>query len=150
MSHDSSLREPPELLASSCFLLARIGVESTRRFTRALADHGLRISHYGVLMTLASEGRLSQTALGARIGMDPRNLVGVLDFLGQQGLVNRDNDTSDRRRHGVRLTSRGTGMLAKLRRVGAALEREMLSPLDESEVMNLHRLLMKLLVGVED
>jgi DNA-binding MarR family transcriptional regulator len=100
-------------------------------------------------MTLASQGPLSQTALGARIGMDPRNLVAVLDFLEQEGLVNRDKDTSDRRRHGVRLTWRGTGMLAKLRRVGAVLEREMLSPLDEFERMTLHRLLMKLLVGVK-
>ena len=149
MSSDSSLREPAELLASSGFLLARIGGESTRRFTRALADHGLRISHYGVLMTLASEGPLSQTALGARIGMDPRNLVGVLDFLEQQGLVNRDKDSRDRRRHGVQLTSRGAGMLAKLRRVGAVLEKKMLSPLDASERMILHRLLMKLLAGVE-
>jgi DNA-binding MarR family transcriptional regulator len=132
-------------MASTGFLLARVGGESRRRWAQSLGTLGLRPSHYSVLMALAELGPISQRSLSDVIGADPRNVVGLVDLLEERGLLERGRDPDDRRRHGVRLTAAGVDTLTRLRRVGAAVEEEFLSALDEAERTRLHELLLKLL-----
>jgi DNA-binding MarR family transcriptional regulator len=96
-------------------------------------------------MTLGALSRASQRELGQAIGVDPRNLVGVIDELEERGLVDREAQPGDRRRHSVRLTTSGKAKLAELRRKGEAAERDLLGALDARERSQLHRLLLKLL-----
>src|SRR5207237_936970 len=81
----------------------------------------------------AAVGAASQRQLGRAIGVDPRNLVLLIDQLEERGLVERAADLGDRRRHAVRLTPAGEAALGELRRVGAEAEDELLAPLDERE-----------------
>lgn len=136
---------PQALLSSTGFLLARLGSESRKRFTRGLAKHGLRPSHYGVLMAIAEIGMTSQQHLAEIIGVDPRNAVGVIDLLEERGLVERGVDPIDRRRHGITLTAHGRVLLGELRKESDELEREMVRGLDAAERELLHDLLLKLL-----
>jgi DNA-binding MarR family transcriptional regulator len=138
------------LESSPGYLLARIGAESRRRWSQGLATLGLRTAHFGVLMTLAALGSVSQRRLGQAVGIDPRNLVQVIDQLQEQGLVERAADPGDRRRHAVRLTPAGLSALGDLRRVGAEAEASLLAPLDEKEQARLQRLLLKLLPAVTE
>ena len=139
------------LEASPGYLLARLGAESRRRWSQGLATLGLRTAHFGMLMTLAAVGSASQRQLGRAIGVDPRNLVLLIDQLEERGLVERAADLGDRRRHAVRLTPAGRDLrpvmqsLGELRRVGAEAEDELLAPLDERERKRLQGLLFKLL-----
>ena len=133
------------LNASPGYLLARVGSESRRRWAQALLAAGLRPAHFGVLMTLEALPRASQRELGRAIGVDPRNLVAVIDELEERRLIEREASPGDRRRNAVRLTGAGRSRLAELRRRGEAAERELLAPLDSRERTQLHRLLLKLL-----
>jgi DNA-binding MarR family transcriptional regulator len=135
---------PEELFASTGFLLAMTGAESRRRFMQALAAWDLRTSHYGVLMALAAFGPMSQRQLGHLIGVDPRNLVAMIDLLEGRGLAERQPDASDRRRRAVRLTAEGGALLNELRHAGEALEEDMLLPLSAAERATLHSLLLRL------
>jgi MarR family transcriptional regulator, lower aerobic nicotinate degradation pathway regulator len=137
-------KEPPELLKSAGYLLARVGSESRRRFVEALASQDLTLAAYSVLMILGSAGVTTQRQLADAAGVDPRNLVPVLDDLEASGLVVRDDHPIDRRRHAVRLTSAGKAKLARLGEVGAAAELELLRPLDAAERKQLQALLRKL------
>jgi DNA-binding MarR family transcriptional regulator len=139
-----------DLLASPGYLLALVGAESRRRWTRALSSAGLRSSHYGVLVTLAGLGEASQRRVGLAIGVDPRNLVGVIDQLQERGLIERRIDGGDRRRHAVRLTRLGHELLGELRKAGESAERELLANLEPAERRELTRLLAKLLPAVAD
>jgi DNA-binding MarR family transcriptional regulator len=143
-----SSEEPQDLVSSTGFLLARIGSESRRRWTQSLAALGLRPSHYGVLMVLAGVESASQKRLGEIIGVDPRNVVGIIDVLEERGLVERGPHPSDRRRHGVRLTAAGRETLRQFQQTGTALEQELLAALDESERTVLQELLLRLLPAV--
>src|SRR2546423_1434868 len=105
---------PDQLVASPGFLLALIGAESRRRFVHGLSRWGLRPSHYGALMVLAQLGPLSQLDLSRRIGIDPRNLVAIVDQLEERGLAERRADPGDRRRRAVALTAAGGGLLGEL------------------------------------
>jgi len=139
-------REPAELLESTGYLLARVGAESRRLFVAALADVGLTLSAYSVLMMLgADRGDMAQRTLGDHLDIDPRNLVPILDDLEERGLMVRGEHPSDRRRHAVRLTAAGRTLLSRIGHVGAAAEEELLEPLTRSERKQLHALLSRLL-----
>jgi MarR family transcriptional regulator, lower aerobic nicotinate degradation pathway regulator len=133
------------LEASPGYLLARIGAESRRRWSQGLASLDLRTAHFGLLMTLGAAGPTSQRRLAGAIGIDPRNLVLVIDQLEERGLLERTVDPGDRRRHSVRLTPAGRKMLAELARVGAEAEADLLAALDDGERRRLQELLVKLL-----
>jgi DNA-binding MarR family transcriptional regulator len=137
-----------DLRASPGYLLALIGAESRRRWTRALRSAGLRSSHFGVLMTLGLLGEASQRRVGLAIGIDPRNLVGLMDQLQGRGLIERRIDSGDRRRHAVRLTPLGHELLIDMRKAGESEERELLAALEVPERKELTRLLTKLLPGL--
>ncbi len=133
------------ILQSTGFLLARVGAESRRRFTQTLVGLNLRHSEFAVLITMAGRGATSQADLGDLVGIDPRNLVAVIDGLEAAGLLERTTDPDDRRRHAVRLTRAGSAKLQRLKRLGAELEDEFLRPLTRQDRTRLHRLLLKLL-----
>src|ERR1700730_17902043 len=106
--------EPADLLTSTGYLLARLGSESRRRWAAMLGVHRLSPPHFGVLMSLAHRGQLSQQQLSRAVGVDPRNLVAVLDLLEEQQLIDRRPDPDDRRRHAVGLTPAGQRLLEEL------------------------------------
>jgi DNA-binding MarR family transcriptional regulator len=142
-------QDPPELAASTGYLLARVGAESRRVWTRMLAGHGLTPHHYGVLMVLDQLGSASQQQLSRAIGVDPRNAVPVLDLLQERRLVRRRPDPGDRRRHAVELTPTGRAMLDQLRRDGTEVEEKFLDGLTATERAALHRTLSKLLAALD-
>ena len=133
--------EPADLLASTGYLLARLGAESRRRWARMLADHGLTPHHFGILMTLDHLGTAHQRRLSELVGVDPRNAVPLLDLLQQRGLIQRTGDPADRRRRAIGLTPAGQRVLNQLRQAADAIEADMLKGLDQHQQASLHRLL---------
>ena len=115
----------------------------------ALSSEEVRPQHFYVLMTLGATGETSQRRLGEQIGIDPRNLVGVIDVLEERGLLERVADRADRRRHTVRLTDSGSKTLRKLARSGQKAEDGLLAPLSNTEREHLQRLLLKLLPALD-
>ncbi len=143
-------KEPPELLESTGYLLARVGSESRRRFVEALARHKLTLAAYSVLMILGGVTDSTQRQLADAVGIDPRNLVPILDDLEKRGLVMRAANPSDRRRHAVRLSPTGRTQLTRLAQTGAAAELELLRPLSTRERRQLHSFLTRLLPDLRE
>ena len=138
-------KEPPELLQSTGYLVARVGAESRRRFVEVLSSQDLTLAEFGILMLLGGTSGTTQRQLASGVGIDPRNLVPILDELESHRLVVRDSHPSDRRRHVVKLSSKGRAQLTRLRTVGAQAEESLLKPLSARERNQLHRLLTRLL-----
>lgn len=141
--------EPRALLASCGFLLARLGSEARRQFTRLLERHGLSMHHFALLLALAERDGLPQQAVSTLAGVDPRNAVPLVDELEERGLVVRGVDPSDRRRHKLALTRDGSHKIGALRAAGAAVEEDMLKALSANERERLHALLVKLFTALE-
>ena len=138
-------KEAPELLQSTGYLVARVGAESRRRFVEVLSSQDLTLAEFGILMLLGGTSGTAQRQLAIGVGIDPRNLVPILDELESHGLVVRDSHPSDRRRHVVKLSSKGRAQLTRLRTVGAQAEESLLKPLSARERNQLRRLLTRLL-----
>jgi DNA-binding MarR family transcriptional regulator len=137
-------RFPAELVKSTTFLLKRLGFTAKDSAMEAYERTGLSPYHHAVLVVLDEGSRDTQGSIADALGYDRGQLVGLLDELEEQRLVERRRDTKDRRRHTVRLTAEGKRSLAKLRTLSGKLENEFLAPLDERERSQLHALLLRL------
>jgi DNA-binding MarR family transcriptional regulator len=141
-AHVSGL--PEELVASSTFLLKRLGFAAKERAIKAYEEIGLHPYHYGILLVLAEGSRETQGSIADALGYDRGQLVGLLDELEERGLIERRRDPKDRRRHVVRLTADGKRTLRQLRALAQQLDDEFLAPLNDKERANLHALLFRL------
>ena len=137
-------RLPEELVASTSFLLKRLGYRAKEEALEAYDRLELNPYHHAVLAVLDEGSRETQGAIADALGYDRGQLVGLLDDLEQRELVERRRDPEERRRHIVRLTPAGRRTLAKLRALAGELEEAFLAPLDERERRELHALLLRL------
>jgi DNA-binding MarR family transcriptional regulator len=135
---------PKELRSSTSFLLKRLGWAIKDRSLQAFESTGLNPQHHAVLSLLEEGVRETQGTIADALGYDRSHLVGLLDELEEQGLVERRRDTSDRRRHLVSLTPKGKEELGRMRSIIKALEKEFFAPLDAAERETLHKLLLRL------
>ena len=90
------------------FLLSRASGQVVRATNAALAEHGLRVRQYSVLVLAceAAEG-LSQRELATVLGLDPSQVVLLVDELAAAGLVERQAPEADRRTRLVVATAEG-------------------------------------------
>ena len=132
------------MLFRSTFLLKRLGFVARERSLEAYEDTGLHPYHYAIMLVLDEGSRETQGSIADALGYDRGTLVGLLDELEEQGLVERKRDPEDRRRHLVRLTTDGKRILARFRAVAKRVEDEFLAPLDAEQRESLHTLLLAL------
>ena len=135
---------PEELVASSTFLLKRLGYTAKERALKAYEEEGHHPYHYAILIALDHGSHETQGSIADALGYDRGQLVGLLDELEERGLVERQRDPKDRRRHLVELTAEGKRTLRRLRALARELEDEFLEPLSDAERDKLQTLLLKL------
>ncbi|MFI0895324.1 MarR family winged helix-turn-helix transcriptional regulator [Streptomyces sp. NPDC020983] len=107
-----------------------------------LAPLGLRPRHLVALTVLRDQRGSTQQALATTLMMDRATVVGLLNELESDGLVERQRSPEDRRRHIVLLTERGARVLASAELSLAAVEDEVLGALDAEQRNTLYELLL--------
>jgi DNA-binding MarR family transcriptional regulator len=123
------------------YLLGKVGAVARQRWTATLAQTGVSPNQFLVLMALAETGPVCQQFLAALIGIDPRNIVPILDSLEARGLLSRETDSTDRRRRLIELTSAGQRIVAELSALGEQTERELLAAVPPADRESLRRIL---------
>lgn len=142
--------DPSRLLTDQAYLLGRLGREARRQFTQVLSAWELHPSHYGILLLLEAIGQASQQHLAQQLSIDRANMVALLDVLEQRGLIERQADPGDRRRHVVKLTAVGQEKLQQIRQAREAVDNAFFAGLDHKEQETLHRLLVKLFLSLTE
>jgi len=133
-----------ELVKSSGFLLARLGLGFKAKALEQIEGEGFEGNHYSVLAMLAEDIRETQATIADALGLDPSRLVAVLDSLEEKGLVARQRDPHDRRRHVVSITAAGKQQLQRLRAITKKLEDEYFASFTPEERAQFHELLLRL------
>jgi DNA-binding MarR family transcriptional regulator len=119
------------------------------RVESALAPLGLRPRHVLALTMLRAHGECSQQALTSILEMDATNVVGLLNELEAENLVERRRSPQDRRRHVVELTDTGMEQLAKAELALAAVEDEVFAALNTDQREALYDMLQQVMGGDE-
>ena len=151
MTTETSLRPANrmarELSESSGFLLARLGMGFKTKAIAAAEDAGFELYDYSVLAILAEGDRETQGTIAGVLGIDPSRLVALLDSLEERGLILRQRDPHDRRRHVVSITAAGTRELGKIRTLIKGIEDEYFALFSDDERKTFHKLLIRLAVA---
>src|SRR5581483_7853362 len=126
------------------FLLARLGLAFKAQAIAAAEQAGFEIYDYSVLAILAEGARETQSTIADALAVDPSRLVALLDSLEERGIIARQRDPQDRRRHVVSITPRGDRELERLREIATRFEDEFFAPLTADERRELHGLLTRL------
>jgi DNA-binding MarR family transcriptional regulator len=136
-------RLPAELVSSTVFLLKRLGMAAKEQSLEAFEEAGVHPYHHAILLVLDEGSRETQGAIAEALGYDKGQLVGLLDELEGDGLIERRRDTVDRRRQTVTITPAGRKTLERLRKLSREIEDDFLAPLSASERRELHALLLR-------
>jgi DNA-binding MarR family transcriptional regulator len=122
-------------------LLDHLARRMRLRAESVLAPFGLRPRHLVALTVLRARGGSTQQALSTTLQIDRTNLVGLLNELEGDGLIERRRSSEDRRRHVVELTTAGAERLAKAEFALATVEDDVLGALDDEQRETLYQLL---------
>jgi len=109
---------------------------------RRLRPLGLSRSKWTLLMTLSRGAQgASQKALADQLGIEGATLVGLLDRLERDGLVERRSAEDDRRVNAVHLSRKGQALIGKIREIAAGLRADLCSGVSQSELETALRVL---------
>jgi DNA-binding MarR family transcriptional regulator len=133
-----------ELRSSPGLLLALLGQHAMRRLRHAHTQVELTPRQFQLLGLLHDHGPTGQQELGQTMEIDPSILVTLLNPLEADGLLSRQRDTTDRRRHLVTLTAKGRRRLAAAAQAQRDAEDELFAGLDDNQREQLRVLLMAL------
>lgn len=112
-------------------------------FLQRMAPFGLRPVEFSVLSLIGHNPGITSRQLCGALGMQPPNLVGMVNAFEKRELVERKAHPRDRRAVGLHLTVPGRKLLRDAERVATELEREVASALTQAEQRTLLRLLKK-------
>jgi MarR family transcriptional regulator, lower aerobic nicotinate degradation pathway regulator len=130
-------------------LLDHLARRMRLRAESVLAPFGLRPRHLVALTVLRGREGITQQALSITLEMDGTNIVGLLNELEAEDLIERRRSPEDRRRHVVALTDAGAKRLAEAECALVAVEDEVLGALDDSQREVLNNLLLQAARGGE-
>ncbi|AWK86574.1 MarR family winged helix-turn-helix transcriptional regulator [Azospirillum thermophilum] len=145
---DDLARPPPVLYQLSDQVhhrLRRVHQRASAVFLDCIGDAQLTPTQWAALVTLHTEGALSQNQLGRLTYMDPATTQGVILRLVERKLVERHPDPQDRRRTSVQLTRSGQTIVTSLLARAASAHDKTLEPLNAEEQATLMGLLARLM-----
>ncbi|SNX65075.1 DNA-binding MarR family transcriptional regulator [Streptomyces sp. TLI_55] len=122
-----------EIRSLPSWLLGRAAARGRALVADELAAEGIKMWHHVVLSAVRDLAPVAQADIGRAVGLDPKDLVGVLNDLQAEELVVRDLDPRDRRKNAVSLTDAGARLLKRCEKAARKANDELLAPLSPAE-----------------
>ncbi|KOV62256.1 MarR family winged helix-turn-helix transcriptional regulator [Streptomyces sp. MMG1121] len=123
----------PAIRSLPSWLLGRAAARGRALVVDALAAEDMKMWHHVVLSAVRDLAPVAQADLGRSVGLDPKDLVGVLNDLQSAGHVVRVPDLRDRRKNAVSLTDEGARLLVRCEKAARAANDDLLAPLSATE-----------------
>lgn len=130
------------------FLLSRAGALLVASANAALTPLGLKVRSYSVLMVAAEHGAgVNQRRLAEILGLDPSQIVGIVDDLERRGLVERRSDRADRRNKLIFATDEGRALRTHAKREVSKAQKSFFGRVPDRDSTQLRETLQAILFG---
>jgi DNA-binding MarR family transcriptional regulator len=96
------------------YALRRAQVRVFQDFAAEMKEFGLTPGQLGALLLIEANKGMSQSELGAALGIDRSSVVPLIDRLQRRGWVRRAARASDRRAHALELSPGGITLMERL------------------------------------
>lgn len=106
-----------------------------------LAEHGLTLQQFAILMTVIEHGRMTQAEIGRRFAMPAYAISRAIDGLEADGLLVRDAHPSSRRAHQIHATEKALDMAPAMFTIVKAVNADLTAGLAPDEANRLRQLL---------
>lgn len=136
---------PQRLLDTPTWLVTHAATLASRLSRQAFATVNAGRYEYALLCALAEFGPCSQAELGARLGINKKDVAERTRDLVDEQFATRSEDPSDPRRNIVEITKQGTHRLHEIEMAVACAQDELLQGLTPDEADELKALLRRLL-----
>jgi DNA-binding MarR family transcriptional regulator len=132
------------ILTSS--LIAKVALRIKAEINNAFQESGANITsdQWGVLKCLWQKEGISQSEIAEKVNKDKASVTRILDIMQKNNLIKRCDDELDRRSYRIFLTEEGKNLEIKLKPVVLAINQQIYQNLDEHELQELQKLLLKL------
>ena len=130
-----------------CFPLYAASKEVIKKYRTYLDKLGLTYTQYITMMVLWEHKKVNVKDLGAELFLDSGTLTPLLKSLEQKGYIKRERDTSDERILNVTITESGEALKDQVVSLPKIVANSI--NLDKKEVLELYRILYKILMAVE-
>jgi DNA-binding MarR family transcriptional regulator len=137
-------RAEPRGSSAPAFLLAQVGAHAAAKFAERLRPLGLSPAHAGILRILEASPAITQQALARMLGSPASRLVALVDELEARGLIERQENETDRRRYALWLTEKGKTTLNSIGLLAREHQNSLLAVLSDEEREQLSTLLMRI------
>jgi DNA-binding MarR family transcriptional regulator len=127
----------------AAFLVTQLGTHCATKFAERAREIGLTPPQVGILGLIARSPGQSQQAVATTLGLLPSRLVGFVDDLEEQGLVERVRSRTDRRNYALQLTEGGRRKLGEIGRVSQQHEQDIFGGLTDEQHAELIRMLQR-------
>lgn len=131
---------------STSSLIAEAALHIRAEINSAFQRNGLNVTseQWGVLKCLWQKEGISQTEIAEKVNKDKASVTRILDIMQKNNLILRCNDEHDRRSYRIFLTEDGKKLESKLKPIVHAANRHIYKNLNENEIQELQKLLLKL------
>jgi len=118
--------------------LAHQLIQITKKYLGEFAQQSKEISleryHYTLLLIYENNELLTQKDLADLLQVDKSFMVNMIDYLEQNGFVNRMTNNSDRRQYLIKLTDKAKAILLPINKLFTAVNKQALSGLPQSKI----------------
>jgi DNA-binding MarR family transcriptional regulator len=125
-----------------------------RIFVKALADEldafHITTGQWSALRVLWQEEGLSQVELAQRMMVEKASLTAVLKAMAAEGLITRVRNVEDRRKVNIFLTASGRRLKGKILPLIGKINRRATRQLSASDVRQLHTLLARVMINLQN
>ena len=130
-----------------CFPLYAASKEVIKKYRTYLDKLGITYTQYITMMVLWEHKKVNVKDLGAELFLDSGTLTPLLKSLEQKGYIERERDKGDERILNVTITESGEALKDQVISLPKIVANSI--NLDKKEVLELYRILYKILMAVE-
>ena len=134
-----------DLAAHTGYLLRMVSNAVSQEFARKVAGEGVTMSEWVMLRSLLDDQVTAPSALARKMGMTKGAISKLADRLLDKGLIERTENPSDKRAHGLSLSSLGAQKVPVLAALADANDAAFFTALDAEEHERLRDLLDRLI-----